>query len=194
MSANTSLERVIAVLWSVLLLVHFHDTNIDTKETVFTNKFAIIYEFSHESKLYKPLRACLRHAIKYLIEKTGFSWSDKQNIFNELPKNLKYEVVMAMHQGAVRILPIFEDKNEVFIAAIVPFLLPMLATTFVYKESEHADEVYFLSKGRCALVIWVDGDYAPVKKIQRRTYFGEIEIISQCLGCIQCRRLWIVTY
>ena len=59
----------------------------------------------------------------------------------------------------------------------MPFLLPMLATTFVGKESEYADEVYFLSKGRCALVIWVDGDYAPVKKVQRGAYFGEIEII-----------------
>jgi len=188
-SANTSLERVIAVLWMMFGVCFFSFTigsltsmitNIDTKETVLTNKLAIIDEFSRESKLDKPLRARLRHAIKYLTEKTGFSWSDKQNIFNELPKNLKYEVAMAMHQGAVRTLPFFEDKNEVFIAAIVPFLLPMLATvtTFVYKESEYADEVYFLSKGRCALVILVDGDYAPVKKIQRGAYFGEIEIIQ----------------
>jgi CRP-like cAMP-binding protein len=188
-SANTSLERVIAVLWMMFGVCFFSFTigsltsmitNIDTKETVLTNKLAIIDEFSRESKLDKPLRARLRHAIKYLTEKTGFSWSDKQNIFNELPKNLKYEVAMAMHQGAVRTLPFFEDKNEVFIAAIVPFLLPMLATagSFVYKEGEYADEVYFLSKGRCALVILVDGEYAPVKKIQRGAYFGEIEIIQ----------------
>lgn len=188
-SATSSLERVVAVLWMMFGVCFFSFTigsltsmitNIDTKETVLTNKLAIIDEFSREAKLDKVLRARLRHAIKYLTEKTGFSWTDKQNIFNELPKNLKYEVAMAMHQGAVRTLPYFEDKNEVFIASVVPFLLPMFATagSFVYKENEYADEVYFLTKGRCALVVLMDGEYISVKKIQRGSYFGEIEIIQ----------------
>ena len=187
-SANTSLERIIAVLWMMFGVCFFSFTigsltsmitNIDTKETVLTNKLAIIDEFARESKLDKKLRARLRHAIKYLSEKTGFSWNDKQNIFNELPKNLKYEVAMAMHQGAIKSIPFFEDKNEVFIATVVPFLLPMQATTnsFVYKENEYADEVYFLGKGRCMYVMMCDGEYTSVKKIQRGSYFGEIEIL-----------------
>jgi hyperpolarization activated cyclic nucleotide-gated potassium channel 1 len=186
--ATTSLERIISVLWMMFGVCFFSFTigsltsmitNVDTRETILTNKLAIIEEFSREAKLDRSLRARLRHSIKYLTEKTGFSWSDKQNIFNELPKDLKYEIAMAMYQGAIKTLPFFQEKNEVFIATIVPFLLPSLAVggSMIYQEAEYADEVYFIATGRCAVVVRVEGQYTPVKKLQRGAYFGEIEVI-----------------
>ena len=186
--ATTSLERIVAVLWMMFGVCFFSFTigsltsmitNIDTRETILTNKLAIIEEFAREAKLDRSLRARLRHAIKYMTEKTGFSWSDKQHIFNELPKGLKYEIAMGMYQGAIKTLPFFQDKNEVFIATIVPFLLPSLAIggSMVYQEGEYADEVYFIVTGRCAVVVRVEGLYAPVKKLQRGAYCGEIEVI-----------------
>jgi hypothetical protein len=44
----------------------------------------------------------LRHALRYSIEQSGFSWRDKQSIFNELPKVLRYEMALAMHHGVIK--------------------------------------------------------------------------------------------
>jgi hypothetical protein len=45
------------------------------------------------------------------MERSGYSWSDKQNIFNELPKVLKYEVALAMHHGAAKEIGFFSTKD-----------------------------------------------------------------------------------
>ena len=188
-TATTSLERLVAIFWMMFGVCFFSFTigsltsmitNIDTRETVLANKLAIIDEFAREAKLDRVLRARLRHSLKYLTEKTGFSWSDKQHMFNELPKDLRYEVAMSMYQGAIKTLPFFMDKNEVFIASIVPFLLPLWAGigTLVYQEGEYADEMYFIVTGRGAVVVRVDAEFVPVKILQRGSYFGDIEVIK----------------
>lgn len=49
---------------------------------------------------------------------------DKQHIFDELPRPLRYEVSLAMHQGACQHLGFFKGRDKVFIFTIVPFLTP----------------------------------------------------------------------
>ena len=83
---------------------------------------AIIDEFAMESQLDPALKRRLRAALTYSTDKNGFSWSDKQHIFNELPRDLKYEVAMVMHKGACTEIGFFQNKDVVFIYTVVPFL------------------------------------------------------------------------
>jgi hypothetical protein len=60
----------------------------------------------------------------YSAEKTGFSWADKLDLYNELPKNLRYEVSCIMHKGAARKLAFFRGKDKAFVSFVIPLLLP----------------------------------------------------------------------
>lgn len=120
----------------------------------------------------------LRHALKYSTEKVGFSWNDKQSIFNELPRKLRYEVALAMHQGAIKSIYFFQKKDPVFISTIVPFLQNMFVAKaqFVYKEGEYADEMYFVTKGRVSYVYGREN--IIYKTLGKGAYFGDIEVIE----------------
>ena len=134
--------------------------------------------FTKEANLSKDLRLRLRHALKYSTEKTGFSWADKHNIFTELPRQLKYEVALAMHQGAIKQIQFFQDKDPVFISSIVPFLqhLFVRAYDYIYKEKEYADEIYFIARGRVSYVY--GASKIIYKTLQKGAYFGDIEVME----------------
>jgi hypothetical protein len=70
-----------------------------------------VEEFSKESALDSDLKFRLRHAIQYTNDSTNFSWDELRGIFNELPKNLKYEVAMHMHGGAAKQIPFFKGRD-----------------------------------------------------------------------------------
>ncbi|CAG9315686.1 unnamed protein product [Blepharisma stoltei] len=186
-TAVTDLEMILCIFWmlSALYFVSFTVgslssmlNGLSTKENVLTNKLAAIDEFATESKLTKGLKFKLRHALKYSSERTGFSWGDKNSIFNELPKHLRYEVALAMHHGAVKELVFFEDKDPVIVASIVPFLQPMFVNfkEYIYKKDEFAEEIYFLIRGRVSYICW---DEAVVYSAQKGSYFGDVEVIYQ---------------
>lgn len=118
-SSETLLEKNFAMIVMIFGVCFFSFTigslasifnRMDSKEAVLNNKMALIDEFSKEARLSKDLKFRLRHALEYSTDKTGFTWVDKQNIFNELPKNLRYEVAMAMHHGAARKIPFFRGR------------------------------------------------------------------------------------
>ena len=51
-------------------------------------------EFCDEKKISKALKEKLKNAIEYNFSKNPFTWADKTNIFNDLPINLRYEIMM----------------------------------------------------------------------------------------------------
>ena len=105
-TAETMLERILSISLMLFGVCFFSFTigslasifnRMDSKEGMLNEKMAIIDEFAKEAKLSNDLKVQLRHAVQYSTEKTGFTWSDKLNIFNELPKELRYEAAIAMH-------------------------------------------------------------------------------------------------
>ena len=188
-AAVTMLEKIIAVTWMMFGICFFSFTigsltsmisSIDTKETILVHKLAHIDEFAKEAHLSRELRSRLRHAIRYSSERLGFSWGDKHDLFSELPRRLKFEVAMMMHQGAIQRIQFFTERNEVFIAATVPFLMPLYVEDgeFVYRRREHANEMYFVARGRCAVTITHKSKIVQLRLIQCGAYFGEIEVIQ----------------
>ncbi|CAG9321514.1 unnamed protein product [Blepharisma stoltei] len=187
--AFTDFEKMLAICWMIFGVCFFSVTigslssmlsGIDTKESMLSTKLAIIDEFAKESKLSKEFKIRLRHALKYSTEKSGFSWDDKQDILNELPKNLRYEVALAMHRGAAKKIPFFSERDIVFVASIVPFLKHMLVEnqSFVYLEGEFSDEIYFIAKGRVCYTFGPKN--TGFRTLLRGSYFGDIEVIEQC--------------
>mmetsp|Transcript_15490 Transcript_15490/g.28098 ORF Transcript_15490/g.28098 Transcript_15490/m.28098 type:complete len:700 (+) Transcript_15490:60-2159(+) len=187
-TAGTVFEQVLAmgVMFMSILVFSFVIgslssmlSSIDTKENVMTNKLAVIDEFAKQSHLNNSLKFKLRSALRYSTDKVGLSWSDKMNIFNELPRNLRYELALAMHQGSVKHLPFFNDKDHVFVSTVVPFLqhIKVKAGEYVYQAGEYADELYFLVRGRACYVTGKND--ICFKSLQRGSYFGEIEVMQQ---------------
>ena len=74
-----------------------------------STKLAIIDEFSSRNSLSKEDK--LRLAVRYSTEKAGIIWVDKQNLFQELPKKLRYEISMAMHSGVIKEIEFFQDRD-----------------------------------------------------------------------------------
>lgn len=186
-SSTTNSEKVIAIMWMVFGLYFFSFTigslssmlsNMETKENALIGKLAVVDEFSREANLTKNFRQRLRYALRYSSEKT-FSWIDKQNIFDELPKDLRYEIALAMHHGAIMNLAFFRDKDQAFIATVVPSLQPMFVQgkEYVYNTDEYADEIYFVTKGK--VDYYTLGIERSIKETQSGGYFGDIEVVLQ---------------
>lgn len=184
--AFTVLEKITTFIWIIIGLYFFAFTvgglasmmaNINTKEKNLNNKLAAIDEFAADTMLNKNLSYKLKHALRFSTEITGFSWIDKQNIFNELPKQLRYEVSLAMHHGAARHISFFVDKDVAVISSIIPFLLPVFVTKndYVYNQNDFADEIYFLIKG----IVDYHVNDKIVNTIYKSDYFGDIEVILQ---------------
>jgi len=181
---STVTEKIVAIGWMLFGVFFFSFVvgsianvinSADSKRNLLMSKLAAIDEFASECNLDKDLRYRLRYALRYSTSHTGFSTQVKRGIFTELPRALRFEVAVAMHQGAAKVLPFFSDRDQAFVAATVPFLnsLQVQAGEEVYSEGDYADEVYFIVKGSCS-VMWQD---VSMKKYQRGSYFGEIEVI-----------------
>jgi hyperpolarization activated cyclic nucleotide-gated potassium channel 1 len=85
-----------------------------------------------------------------------------------------------MHRGASKELSFFKGRDQVFVYSIIPFLQPRLMKSgeIIYEEDEHADEIYFIVKGRVNYV-YNNGDELMIyKSVQRGAYFGDIEVIK----------------
>ena len=185
--AYNNLEEIFSIFW-MFTGVYFISFvigslsnlyyKIDTKDKILVTKLAIIDEFTNEIKLEKGTRQRIRHALRYSTDKNNSSWSHKQNIFNELPKDLRYQISLAMHNGAAKRIKLFLHKDPVIIAAIVPFLLPLFINDqeLIYVKGEYAEEIYFVSKGK---ISYVNSNLAILSSCNQGEYFGDIEVVKE---------------
>jgi hypothetical protein len=114
--------------------------NIDTKENILKNKLIILEEFCVESNLPVNLKEKIKMILVYNSQKKIFSWSDKAEIFNDLPANLKYEIANNMRVGFLKDIPFFSTKEDAFVATLVSFLSPLSfqEKDVVYKKNDNA--------------------------------------------------------
>jgi CRP-like cAMP-binding protein len=186
-SGFTNLERLLSIGWMVCGHYFFAFTigtlssmmsSIESNKDILENKLQIIDQFAEEANLSDKLKKRIQVALKYSANRRGFSWTDKLEIINELPKHLRYEVAINMHRGAAKDIKVFKDKDQSLIAFVVPLLLPMFLQKdeFVYSELEFADEIYFVVRGRVSYNC--DNDSISFYAVQRGDYFGDIEVLK----------------
>lgn len=114
--AVTNIERIISVLWMMIGVFFYSFTigtltsvlgKIDTRSSQLRAKIEVIDLFCNESKINIDLKKKIKEALEYNSYRNAFSWIEKYAIFNELPPNLKCEIAMQIHDGAIGKLPFF---------------------------------------------------------------------------------------
>lgn len=184
---GTRIERIVAACWMLftILFVSFTVGSmsatlgvLSSKANVLATKLAAIDEFGTQAGISKDLTIKLKGAVKYSSLHQASTQRLKRSIFSELPKALKFEVAMEMHQGAAKAISFFAEKDKAFVVAVVPFLKHAFCAEmeWVYRERDFADEVYFVVKGGCYIMVTPQN---AIRKLPHNTYFGEYEVIRQ---------------
>ena len=109
----------IGILSSVL-------ATIDTKSIKLNKKISTMNEFCNEMKINNSLKARLRKTLEYNSQKNSFLWTEKTNVFNDLPLNLRYEIAMSVNKKVMSEILFFRDcDDKYFVVRTVPLLKPL---------------------------------------------------------------------
>ena len=185
---KNDLERCICIVWMIFGVGFYSYTigslsslisSIDSQQAVLNQRIYTISEFSEEAGLDSDTQTDILNAIKYNSSQSMMSLDDKMNLFNELPRNLRYEIASRMYSNAVTKLVFFKGRSKSFIVNVMPFLTPHMFVDGhkVYQVGDFADEMYFILSGR---IMYVYGKKSFVyKSYLKGSYFGEIEIIEK---------------
>ena len=92
-----------------------------------------------DHKLSKPLKHKIKQALEYHSAKSIFSHTDKNEILNEIPVELKFQIATSLISNMKTHIPFFSKKDKVFMANFIPLLTPLsvAAREFVYRKSEY---------------------------------------------------------
>lgn len=168
-------------------------STIDTKESILNEKLAAAKTFGEETGISELCNKAIVRLIKYNNTKVGAIFSDRHSLFDELPNQLKYEVVLSMYNGIVAELAFFKNRDISFVVFVMQRLRPVSYQNeeFIYRYGEFACEAYVITRGRVSLVNENEISY---KSFLRGSLIGEIELILkttrldsvQACGEIEC--------
>lgn len=185
-SGNTSLERIFCIFWMLFSVYYFSFVigslssmleSVNVKSNFLLNKLAIMDDFAKDAHLTKDLLKKVKNALKYASNKNMFQTKERNSILSELPLPLIYELSMAMYGNACSKIDYFKNKDKVIIIGILPYLHPLCVDQkeFVYSKGEHAEGIYFITKGHAGYIM--EKSKTLVKRINCGEYFGDIEIV-----------------
>lgn len=84
---------------------------------------------------------------------------------------------MQIHEGVIQKIPFFRNKDQTFVAQIVPLLIPLKLSpsNYLYQRGDHPYDIFFVCQGRVNFLMHL-GE-CVFKTWPRGAYFGEIEIV-----------------
>mmetsp|Transcript_24630 Transcript_24630/g.43472 ORF Transcript_24630/g.43472 Transcript_24630/m.43472 type:complete len:403 (+) Transcript_24630:855-2063(+) len=184
-SATTQLEMILAVTWMITGVGFYSFTigslssflsAIDTRDSILNAKLAALHEFAKETGISTDCKRQISAVVSYNTSKLGTIWSDKHSLFQELPKDLRYEVAITMYNGIATEIPFLKGKNHAFVIDVMPLLRPLKLSNedHLYKEGDYAYEMFMITRGRVNLVL---GNEVTYKSYLKGSYLGETEII-----------------
>lgn len=156
-------------------------TKLDLKKNLIDHRLAIAEDFVREARLSNEIKKKMQKTIRMCTEKNGFSFDEKEELINELPKHLKYEIAMDMHHRAIRLFPFFTLKDYSFIAAIVPYLQPLLVSVneYICNVGEIPQNIYFIVNGKVCYVYGKEG--IVYRTLTQGHYFGDVEVVKKTI-------------
>mmetsp|Transcript_15456 Transcript_15456/g.27997 ORF Transcript_15456/g.27997 Transcript_15456/m.27997 type:complete len:411 (-) Transcript_15456:1191-2423(-) len=195
-SAQSQIEMLIAVGWMIFGVGFYSFTigslssflsTIDTRDSILSEKLAATNEFAKETGISERCKRKISAVIKYSTMKAGSIWNDKHSLFNELPKDLRYEVAMSMYSGVAADLPFFRGRDKAFVIYVMPLLKPMVLnnTEYLYREGEFPCEVFYIIRGRVNLVLG-ESEIA-YKSFLKGSHIGEIELFTMTTRLDNCQ-------
>ncbi|GMH71165.1 hypothetical protein TL16_g05580 [Triparma laevis f. inornata] len=189
-SARTPQEQIYS-MWMMLLGVSWYAYIVSSMSTIMASfdrqnkaikeKTQQVNAFIHDAKLPADTAKQIRRFYEFALtanKNKGLMTSnqyDADSILDELSSNLRSEILLFVERVLIEKIPFFKGKIPQFVADCITMFQPMVFQEgdFIIKEGSAADEMYFLTKGRCAVYY---GSKRMVSIIEG-SYFGEI-------GCI----------
>ncbi|GMH59532.1 hypothetical protein TrST_g11508 [Triparma strigata] len=189
-SARTPQEQIYSMLM-MLLGVSWYAYIVSSMSTIMASfdrqnkaikeKTQQVNAFIHDAKLPAQTAKQIRRFYEFALtanKNKGLMTSnqyDADSILDELSSNLRAEILLFVERVLIEKIPFFKGKIPQFVADCITMFQPMVFQEgdFIIKEGSAADEMYFLTKGRCAVY------YGPKRMVSiiEGSYFGEI-------GCI----------
>jgi len=127
-------------------------------------------------KLPVELHQKLRDYYTYIYyQKFGY---DEVNFINKLPKSLSSEVSYYIKKDLISKIPIFQEASREFVEGISLHLKPVVVVpnSYVFKEGDVAEEMYFVVSGK--LKVLIDSDQKEIAELNDGDFFGEIAIFE----------------
>lgn len=198
LSGWTDLERLYSMIWMCFSVGFYSFTigsltsilsHLNSRNNVLTIKLNAADQMVREGRLSAQLKMRLRRAIRINSQRAELDTGDKQMMFDSLPKKLRYEVSIAMYEGAAAKIPFFQDRSPEFISTIIPYLRYMYLDTgdCVYRQGDDSDELYVILRGRITFVI--GREVVVFKRMLEGAYFGDVEVILRskrlCTCCME---------
>ena len=150
-------------------------SSMDTRNAHLNEKLTTLNKIQRRYRIGFEFYRRLKQALKYDYQRNA---AIQFSFLNELPQNLKIELSLIMHREIVKKIYFFQNKSPHFIAFIGPLLKPLHIEegSYIYKEKDPIEEIFFLIKGKAALV-HKDIKDSPYLIIDQGYYFGEIDFV-----------------
>ena len=82
-----------------------------------------------------------------------------------------------MHDGMIKTIRFFDDKDSSFIGAVAPLLTPLKVNKheIIYRKGNHPNAIFFITKGRVSF--FIENKSIAFKDMIQGGYFGDVDII-----------------
>ncbi|CAG9314440.1 unnamed protein product [Blepharisma stoltei] len=189
-NAYTTFEKFIAMVW-MICGVYFLSfsigslssmySNIDIMKNLIDHKIQVSDDFARETNVSKDIKHKMIKTIRIRTEKVAISSDDKEELLNEFPKKLRYDIALSMHKGIIKKFSFFTLKDYTFIAGVVPYLQPLMIgiNEMICAKGEVPHTIYFISSGRVCFIYGYDNIVYRV--LQEGHYFGDAEVVRNVL-------------
>lgn len=96
---------------------------------------------------------------------------------NELPASLRSEVIQHTHGDIINKINFLRGKDPDILWAILPILRPLklLPNDILYTQSEHADEIYFIKRGKIKLYVDINMNDPNIEESQNLPFIAYVE-------------------
>ena len=160
-------------------------STLDIKASHLSAKLKTLKSFAERTALPDNLNL----KIKRFLENNNDNDISIQNykaLLNQLPATLRFEVLQTSFGSIIQKIKFFQNKEAEFLWNFLPALKPMkvFSKDILYNQSDHPEEVFFISKGRVKLFVDINlGKLdtpinVPFNMYVQGSYFGELEILD----------------
>ena len=193
--AVTGAEQITALLWMAIGVGFYSFTignlssiisDIDIKAAILQEKIQAMQGFVKRNpnlpiEIEQKIRRFLQNNHNEHLQKF-----DQEKLINELPSNLKSQIVAHTHGEIVRQIRFLDNKNQEFIWQMLPLFSQMKVykDDALYGQNDPAEEIFFIIKGRVKQYYNIfchqpmkDARNVPVNITVEGSYFGDVEVI-----------------
>mmetsp|Transcript_16211 Transcript_16211/g.23456 ORF Transcript_16211/g.23456 Transcript_16211/m.23456 type:complete len:616 (-) Transcript_16211:47-1894(-) len=149
-------------------------TTVDVTRTKLNAELDTLSKYARKHRFSKKFYKKLTKAIEFKFQNKK---KEIEEILDELPKNLRKELLIITYEKKLEKNEFFYDKTSYFVAHIATHLKPQLLEKreFLYRKGDYLTDIYFLVKGQLSLIIEKRGLQIPFHKLKEGACVGEVD-------------------